>query len=137
LKEVSIMENLPQIRVSFFFMGDEFNLDDVTKRMNITPTETREKKDFPIVKFAHTSWELDTQKESCKVVSWQFEKLIKLLKGKESIINRICEEYGINAGFVVSVFMENGDGPEMVLTKDIISFLASINAEVGFDLYVD
>jgi len=50
LKEVSIMENLPQIRVSFFFMGDEFNLDDVTKRMNITPTETREKKRFPYSK---------------------------------------------------------------------------------------
>mgnify|MGYP005839901331 CR=1 FL=1 len=131
------MELLPQIRISFFLTGDEFSIEDVTRKMDIKPTKTREKKDFPIKDFAHTSWELCTQKESCKVVSWQFEKLLKILKGKESIIKQICNDYNIETGFLISIFMINEDKPEMVLTKDIISFLASINAEVGFDLYVD
>lgn len=131
------MEILPQIRVSFFFSGDEFDIDDVTTKMNIIPTETRKKKDFPIAEFAHTEWVLDTEKESCKSVSLQFEKLIKLLNRKEIIINQICKDYNIEAGFSIMILMENGDGPEMVLTKEIISFLASINAEVGFDLYID
>jgi len=137
MKEVIIMEKLPQVRVSFFFAGDEFNLDDITQKMNIAPTETREKEDFPLKEFAHTSWELDTKKESCKVVSMQFKKLIKLLAGKESLINEICRDYCISAGFVISVYMESGNNPELGLTKEIISFLASINAEVGFDLYID
>ena len=33
--------------------------------------------------------------------------------------------------------MEGEDKPEMVLTKEINSFVSSINAGVGFDLYID
>lgn len=132
-----MMEILPQIRVSFFFTGDEFDTEDVTSRMGITPTKIRKKEDFPIRKLAHTSWEIDTEKESCNVTSRQIGKLIKLLIGKELIINQLCSEYNITPGFTVSVFMINGDMPEMVLSKEIITFLASINAEVGFDLYID
>lgn len=131
------MEILPQIRVSFFFTGDEFNTEDVTSRMNIAPTKIRKRQDFPVEEFAHTSWKMDTEKESCNVISLQFNKIVKLLIGKESIINQLCSEYNITIRFVVSVFMVNGDMPEMVLTKEIIAFLASINAEVGFDLYID
>jgi len=131
------MEILPQIRVSFFFSGDVFDIDDVSTRMNIMPTKTREKKDFPIKELAHTYWSLKTEKESCKAVSLQFEKLMKLLIGKEILIMQICNNYNIDAGFSIDIWMKNGDKPEMVLTKDIITFLASINAEVGFDLFVD
>lgn len=130
------MEILPQVRVSFFFSGDEFDIDDITKKMNITPATTRKKKDFPISEFAHTEWVLDTKKENCKAVSLQFEKLLNLLEGKEIIINQICNDYNIATGFLIDIWMKNGDKPEMVLTKEIVSFLASINAEVGIDLYI-
>lgn len=131
------MEILPQIRVSFFFSGDEFDIEDITKKMNLTSTKTRKKKDFPINEFAHTEWILDTEKESCKAVSLQFEKLIKLLNGKEIVIKQICNDYNIMAEFLIDIWMENGDKPEIILTKEIISFLASINAEVSFDLFID
>ncbi|WP_333638464.1 DUF4279 domain-containing protein [Tissierella praeacuta] len=131
------MEVLPKIRVSFYMTGDEFDIEDITRKMNIIPTKTRQKEDFPVKEFAHTEWVLDTEKESCKVVSWQFEKILERLHDKQEIINQICKEKDIKVGFVVTVFMENGDGPEFVLTKEIISFLASINAEIGFDLYID
>lgn len=130
------MAELPQIRAEFYLIGDEFNTDDVTKRLNITPSEIREKKDFPIQDFAHTLWVLDTGKESCKVVSWQCEKLIKLMAGKESVINQICKDYNVKTRVEVTINMENGDGPEIVLEKEIVAFLASINAEIGFDLYI-
>lgn len=131
------MQDLPQVRVSFFFTGDEFSINNVTNAMKVQPTYAREKKDFPIQQIAKTTWVLETDKESCKAVAWQFEKLLRELGGKERIINHICNENGISAEFCVTVWMENGDKPEMVLTKEIISFLASINAEVGFDLYID
>jgi len=131
------MTKLPQVRVSFFLAGNEFNLDDVTKKMNIMPTNTREKKDCPVKQFAYTTWSLRTGKESCKAVSAQFEKIMKLLSGKETIINEISNTYDIKVIFEIGIFMANGDRPEMVLTKEIILFLAAINAEVGFDLYID
>lgn len=131
------MRELPQIKVSFFFVGDKFSLNDVTNEMQIVPTKTREKDSFPIKELAKTFWVIETDKECCKAVTLQFEKLIKILSGKEKIINQICNKYEIKAEFCVTIWMENGDKPEIVLTNEIISFLASINAEVGFDLYID
>jgi hypothetical protein len=131
------MEELPKIRVEFYFMGDTFSISDVTKEMELTPALAREKSDFPIKEIAQTIWMIRTDKESCKVVSWQFEKLKKNLIGKEKTIKQICHKYNIKVGFSIKVWMENGYKPEMLLTQEIIAFLASINAEVGFDLYID
>ncbi len=135
-RRYEIMENLPKIEVCFFFEGDDFDVNDVTDQMQLTPTQIREKKDFPIEELAHTEWLLTTEKESCKVVFRQFEKLMKLLVGKEKVINQICSNHKISVGFCVTIWMEDGDKPEIVLTKEIVLFLASINAEVGFDLYI-
>lgn len=60
-----------------------------------------------------------------------------MLQGKERLINELCERFELTASFTVVVEMEAGDAPELVLTKDIILFIAAINAEVGFDLYID
>ena len=130
------MEILPQIKVSFFFSGDEFDIDEVTEKLKINPTTTRKKEDFPIKQLAHTLWSLDTEKESCNTVSIQFEKLMELLRGKETLIKLICSNYKINAEFIVDIWMNNGDKPEMFITKDIFSFIASIKAAKGFDLFI-
>lgn len=129
------MSNLPNIKVSFFFAGDEFDLTEVTNQMQLTPTETREKESFPVQEFAQTTWELSTKRERCHVVSLQFEKLIQVLAGKEKEINQICSSYGLSVSFVVTIWMNKDDNPEIVLEKEIVSFAASINAEIGFDLY--
>lgn len=131
------LDELPKIRIDFFFSGDDFHVDDITERLGILPTKIWKEKDFNIKEFAKTIWMLKTEKDSCKAVSLQFEKVLEKLRGKKEIINQICKENDIKAGFEVKVFMENGDGPELVLTREIISFLASINAEIGFDLYID
>ncbi|EAK9821936.1 DUF4279 domain-containing protein [Listeria monocytogenes] len=129
--------NLPKICVGFNLTGDDFDLNYVTAKLGILPTNMRERKDFPVSAMAHTSWELETEKEFCKAVCWQFEKLIRQLQGKRNIINSLCNDLNLKAIFTVVINMENGDGPELVLTKEIISFISSINAEVGFDIYVD
>lgn len=132
------MDILPQIKASFFFSGvNDFNFNDVSEIMNLIPTETRKKDDFPIKELANPFWSLDTKKEFCKAVSIQIGKLIDLLLGKEMLIQQICNKYDVEAGFLINIWMENGDKPEMLLTKEIISFSSSINAEIGFDLYID
>ena len=109
--------------------------------MGIQPTRTRKKADWPIgtVKagFAVDFWEIRTEEEECKAVQWQFEKIMKELIGKTETIKELCHEYNLKAGFVVVVKAEVGDFPEMVLTQEIISFVASINADIGFDMYID
>ncbi|ECB9722046.1 DUF4279 domain-containing protein [Listeria monocytogenes] len=90
-----------------------------------------------VLAVAHTGWELETEKEFCKAVCWQFEKLIRQLQGKRNIINSLCNDLNLKVTFTVVINMENEAGPELVLTKEIIGFVSAINAEVGFDIYVD
>ena len=129
------MSKFPKIKISFFFYGNEFNINDVTKKMNIIPTETRSKEDCPIEELVHTVWVLETKKESCRAVSVQFEKIMNLLDNKEEIIKEICKDYKIETGFLISIFMKNGDNPEVVFTKENMSFIASLNAEARIELY--
>ena len=129
--------SIPKIRIDFWITGDLFEPREVSEILQIEPTKIRRKEEYPLPQTALTSWKLSTKKEECKAVCWQFEKLIKLLKGKEKLIIGMCEQYKLTASFTVVVEMEAGDSPELVLTKDIILFIAAINAEVGFDLYID
>ncbi|MBC1210557.1 DUF4279 domain-containing protein [Listeria booriae] len=129
--------NLPKVRAGFYLIGDDFNLDYVTEKLNVSPTSTRTKNDFPVSRMAHTSWELETEKGFRKAVCWQIEKLLDKLRGKENIISELCNELNLEAIFTIVVNMESGDGPELVLTKEIVSFIGAVNAEIGFDLYID
>ncbi|EKF1562280.1 DUF4279 domain-containing protein [Listeria monocytogenes] len=65
------------------------------------------------------------------------EKLIRQLQGKRNVINSLCNDLNLKVIFTVVINMENEAGPELVLTKEIIGFVCAINAEVGFDIYVD
>lgn len=129
------MELLPQIEVSFLLISDDDNIDVITNRLKIVPSKIRKKESFKIKEFAHTLWELSSGRENCKVVSWQFDKVLSMLLGKEDIINDIMNDYNLEACFVVSVHAENGDGPEVTLTKEIIKFVGKIDATIDFDLY--
>lgn len=129
--------SIPKIRIDFWITGNSFEPSKVTETLQIEPTRVRRKEECPVPQTALTSWKLSTKKEECKAICWQFEKLIKLLQGKEKLINDLCKRYELTVSFTVIVEMEAGNAPELVLTKDIVLFVAAINAEVGFDLYID
>ncbi|EAK9821933.1 DUF4279 domain-containing protein [Listeria monocytogenes] len=42
------------------------------------------------------------------------------------MINNLCNDLNLKAIFTVVINMENGDGSELVLTKEIISFISSL-----------
>ena len=126
---------VPSIKVIFCLEADEFNLNQVTERMELIPSEVRTRDSFPTEYYVKTIWSLEIIEENCEAVSIVFEKLLDSLKGKEEIIRNICDDYDIEAGFVVVIHCQDGDNPEIVLPREIISFAAAINAEIGFDLY--
>ena len=128
---------LPKIRIDFSLIGDDFDLDLITEKMQIIPTNTRRKEECPVASMAITYWCLSTNKETCKAVSYSLNALIEKLKGKEVIIKELCNENNLEVSFNVVVEMEVGDGPEFVLTKEIITFASLLNAEICFDLYID
>ncbi|AQY51474.1 hypothetical protein PWEIH_14851 [Listeria weihenstephanensis FSL R9-0317] len=128
---------LPRVRVSFCLTGADFDLDTVTKVLQIIPTSTRTKRDWPVAAMAKTCWELETEKEECKAVSWQFAKIMEKLSGREERIKALCRDLELEVMFTIVIDMESANGPELVLTKEIVQFIGSMGAEVGFDVYVD
>jgi len=132
---------MPKIRVNFFISGANVELENITKELKIEPSNTRKKNDWPQgsinAGIAKDIWELQTEKEECKSISWQFDKLQNLLQPKTEIINKLCDYYELKTNITIVVEMEAGDGPEFVLSRGNVQFSALINAEIGFDLYID
>lgn len=130
---------IPRIEVTFYIMADEFDLNEVTCRLGVTPTETRTKDSYPhqsiAAGVAHTEWSIDLVEENCIAVSFLFEKLLNVLSGKEKLITQVCDDFNLEAGFVVVIHMKDGDSPEVILPREVVAFAAAINAEIGFDLY--
>ena len=129
------MDNMPRISVSFCLSADLFDLDYVTKTLGIQPTAARTRDSFRIKEVAHTEWYIAIVKENCFAVSIPFGEMVHLLENKIEAINRLRSELNLEVIFVIVIHMKDGDGPEVVLPREIVSFAASINAEIAFDLY--
>jgi hypothetical protein len=129
------MDSLPQIEVSFLLTSDEDYIDKISDAISINPSRIRRKEDFKLQEFAHTMWEISSGKEKSKAVDNQFKKLLSVLIGKEDIIKELMINYNIKSSFVICIHAENGDGPEIVLTSEIIKFAGKIDAEIDFDIY--
>ena len=78
------------------------------------------------------------QYKECKTVSIRFEELLETLRGKEKIINELKERFALKASFVVGIHAQHDQCnlPEVFLTQEIITFVALIGAEIGFDMYL-
>lgn len=131
-----------QIMVYFSLYGDEFPLDDVTEKIEVTPTKTYKKGDLiPNRSTAcyrkETSWDLGTGYQVSLDVNNQLQQIINKLQNKASIINEIKEAYSVECKFFIVVKIEQGNTPALYLVKDIIKFAASIEAEFDVDLYAN
>lgn len=131
-----------QVMVYFSFFGDNFPLDTVTKKLEITPTETYIKGDvIPNRSIAHyrkeTSWDLGTGYQDSLDANDQIQQIVNKLHGKASLINEIKENYSIECKFIIVIKIENGNTPALYLNKDIVKFASDIEAEFDMDLYVN
>ncbi|TRZ39557.1 DUF4279 domain-containing protein [Niallia circulans] len=129
-----------QVMVYFSLFGDKFPIDEITERLEITPTETYKKGDLiPNRSSARyrkeTSWDLGTGYEASLDVNNQLQKLVKRLRNKVLIINKIKEDYSAECKFFIVIKMEEGNTPALYLDKSMIKFASSIEAEIDIDLY--
>ena len=141
----------PEIKVTFCYsgkVGKFVNLGDITKSLDLSPSKTRNLEQWPdAIKYPKSplpegvgtqfTWDLSTGYESCRAVEWRFNELLLQFRGKEQIINELTRKYDLSIGFVVTIKGLAANLPEMSLTNEIVSFAASINGSISFDMYVD
>ena len=132
---------MPKIKVGFYMAGNNVELNAITEELNLQPTKTRKKNEWPQASIsaglARDIWELETEKEECKAVSIQMNRLQGVLFSKLDTIKKLKEKYSLETSVTIVIEMEKGNGPEIVLLKENTEFLSLIGAEVGFDLYID
>lgn len=129
------------IKIKFFIKGGDLNFDEITKKLDITPNKVRKKEEFPSVVInmggATDLWMFCIEDSDCKAISKQLDKMQCLFMSKMGSINELREEYSFKISIEVVIKSKCGEQPEILLSTENIKFLADLNADIGFDLYID
>lgn len=131
---------MPMIQAAFSISGGELDLEEISRRLGVSPTRTCQKTDFPQHNRAKAGWTLEVREENAFSVSALLEKLIQQLAGvnpfeKVDTICTLCRELDAAPRIDIIVHMQGGDGPEIVLSPAQVLFAAAIGAEIDFDLH--
>lgn len=128
------------VMIEFSIYGDCFNPSDITEKIGLIPTKEYLKGDSTKSRrntYKETSWSIHTDYEESYDINDQLEKIMLLLNGKLDKLIEIKKEYNVKMLFMIVVIIENNETPAMYFRKPFIHFLSDIDAEVGFDLYVN
>ena len=141
------MSSDPRIQVGFYLTGKEFNIKYVSEVLQVKETYFRTKEDWPdVIKQnqdlpddlkPRTIWGLQTSREECYTVNFKMKEIVEKLGEKIEKINELCIELDLESALTVIIEMEVGNGPEMVLDREVVKFISEIGAEVDFDMYID
>jgi len=130
---------LPLISVGFCMTSDSADLEKISEVLNLIPSKSRRKNEWPQVSIeagiACDSWEINTKQVTSMSVDAECNKLIDILKGKEVVIQSLCKEYNMKTHFEVIIHMNSNETPAIFLETETVTFLATINANIGFDIY--
>lgn len=128
------------ISVDFRIMGDDFNVDDVTKILEITPTDSWKIGDSirnTGLKYKYTCWMYSTGYEDTWDLGVQLSKIEKIFFKKEDILKTLKRTLSLDYSIDIFVSMEAPFTPGMHFDSKFIKFAANIDAEIDIDTYVD
>ena len=130
--------NETQVKVYFSLFGDDFPMNEVTRRLEITPTNSYKKGDLTSanssIRRKETSWDYGTDYQNSLDVNEQLQQVMDQLRDKCSIINELQAEFGLASKIYIVIRMVNGQAPALYLGKDILTFASNIGAEIEVDL---
>ena len=121
--------------IYFAFDAEIFNVDEISKGLNIKPTSVMIKKD-PVPK--STSWIYKVEAGDEIDLKTSLEQLIDLLEPKITEIKKLKDNLNLDTRlqFVIDVDIDpNSSTPYFPLNKKVINFLYRTGTEVDFDLY--
>ncbi len=128
-------------RVYFALDGDDFDPDDVTKMLGITPTSIMRKGErIPNKVPVKSSWALSTDHivNECIDVLQMAEKIIDQLQPKKQKILEAINIYGLSPKLEVVLWFsinEEHSTPAIGFEVNTIKFLSEVGAFIDIDTY--
>lgn len=127
------------IMAYFCIFGDEFDIDTVTRLLNLEPDEIRIKGIIPAERkrpAIETRWKISTGYEESYDASIQLEKILTRLNGKQEQLKILKVDNHVEFLFQLVIGVENGEVPGMHFNAQQLAFISDIDAEIDIDLYV-
>jgi len=123
--------------VYFSLVGDNFDPDEITKYVGLSPTKVR-KKNTPKPKI--NSWELSIGKITNDYIDiYEMASfLIEILEPKKELIIGALKKFNAKAHLEVVLWFtsnENISMPAIGFEQKIIKFLSDVNAYIDIDTY--
>ncbi|GAA0332868.1 DUF4279 domain-containing protein [Morganella psychrotolerans] len=131
--------NKTTVKAEFSIYGDDFNPDEITELLGISPMEVNLKGTINGTRkrpSTETNWSIYTRKEESYDVKEQTRKIISILNDKVIILNEIKKKYNISFMLSLLIEVENGEKPAIYWTPETNYFLGSIGAESSVDIYI-
>lgn len=130
---------MSKVKVTFAIYGDEFNINNVSEILNLSPSKTRIKGVTPPggkIPSPTTGWSLSTEYEDSHDVMDQINNLSFTLKRKTSELKKIKKIYDVKYVFMLSIKIEDGKAPGFHLDGELLSFVSEIDAAIDLDMYI-
>lgn len=135
---------LPKIKISLVADGKDFNLENMTQKLEVQPTKVRTKDDWPDAiknnpdlpdeyKPRH-NWCYSKTFEEMYDFTLAYQEILSKFRPKTSILKKMSTDEQIKYAVVLSIDCYDGDFPAMVVDSAMVHFLSEIDAEISFDI---
>ena len=133
------MHNDTCINIELSIVGDDFDIELVSKELDIEPTEIKKKGELlPNKKNRNieTSWSFMTGIEKSLDVRIQLCKLMDIFYKKIDKLKEICLYFNTKVFISILIIVKNQQTPSLHFGKEEILFFNEINAELDIDIYI-
>ena len=133
------MHNDTCINIELSIVGDDFDIELVSKELDIEPTEIKKKGELlPNKKNRNieTSWSFMTGLEKSLDVKTQLCKLMDIFYKKTDKLKEICLYFNTKVFVSILIIVKNQQTPSLHFRKEEILFFNEINAELDIDIYI-
>jgi len=139
MSDVALELSKTNIMCEFRIVGDEFEPETITEKLQLMPSKTWRKGDK--IRQGerlrdYSSWGLCTEYEETYSVNDQINKILEIFKPKMGELLYLKESLKLDYKIEVVINIESNETPAIYLDKDIIQFCNSADVSLDFDLYI-
>ena len=127
------------IKVEFTVISEDFDIDLLTIKLGIEPTQSYYKGDI-IPRINRTReesiWRIETEYNESLDINDEVLKLMEKLYGKEEILKDLKNKHNLKYSICVVINVENNQTPAIYLTEEVIDLFSLIGIYFEIDLYI-
>lgn len=125
------------LRSTFLLSADEFDPEEVTRRLGLLPTRTWRLGDpvpGTLLRRKSTAWLIDSGKEATVDLAEQATRVLGPAFSQESAVSRLRQELGLTVTLSCAVYLEN-ERPDIHFSPDLLIGLTRLRAEIDVAVY--